>query len=547
MRCLAGLPAQAEPAFEIVVVDQAPGARGARGRVGARPAPATSSSRGWGCPPRATSRSPSAPGDVLAVTDDDCVPDPGWIAGARGGARPRAGARGGDRPDPAACGEQPPGTYAISLRESPVARRPRGPGAAVGRRQRGELRGARRVPPRASAAGTSGSARARPAARPRTPTCSTGCCAAAGSSATSRRRSCATNGSRARRRLATRWSYAYGVGAHVRAVARAAGSRRGRALARRLRADARPPLLARAAPARPRRPAPSTPARSAALGPGRRSTGSRTRPPAAARTERARGRRHERSSTSSCARDRPRAAGRHGALRPRGAAACRRSSWSSTRATSPTPRSPRWARSAAAACPRTCSTARGLSRARNIGLRAAAAPVVVLLDDDMLVEPGWLEPLVAAVAGAPGTVATGRVLAGARPRTAPPPCPPAALVHARGAGGLPRPAAARRDARRERRRPPRRGARARRLRRAPRAPGPGSARRTTTTWATGCCAPGATIRHEPAAVVLHRAWRPPRGAAAAALGLRPRARARSTPSTCAARRLRAGAPARRRA
>ena len=73
------------------------------------------------------------------------------------------------------------------------------------------------------------------------------------------------------------------------------------------------------------------------------------------------------------------------------------------------------------------STTRGLSRARNIGLRAAAHPVVVLLDDDMLVEPGWLEPLVTAVAGSPGTVATGRVLA-APPEDGAAALPPAALV-----------------------------------------------------------------------------------------------------------------------
>jgi GT2 family glycosyltransferase len=59
------------------------------------------------------------------------------------------------------------------------------------------------------------------------------------------------------------------------------------------------------------------------------------------------------------------------------------------------------------------SDSTGLSRARNIGMRAAACDVVVLLDDDMYVEPDWLERLLAGHARAgPRAVATGRVLAG---------------------------------------------------------------------------------------------------------------------------------------
>lgn len=57
------------------------------------------------------------------------------------------------------------------------------------------------------------------------------------------------------------------------------------------------------------------------------------------------------------------------------------------------------------------SDTRGLSRARNVGLRAAASDVVVLIDDDMFVEPGWLALLLAGLAGGDErTVATGRVL-----------------------------------------------------------------------------------------------------------------------------------------
>jgi GT2 family glycosyltransferase len=59
------------------------------------------------------------------------------------------------------------------------------------------------------------------------------------------------------------------------------------------------------------------------------------------------------------------------------------------------------------------TTERGLSRARNTGLRAAAYDIVVLLDDDMLVEPEWLGCLLAGfVDGGACTVVTGRVLAG---------------------------------------------------------------------------------------------------------------------------------------
>ena len=58
------------------------------------------------------------------------------------------------------------------------------------------------------------------------------------------------------------------------------------------------------------------------------------------------------------------------------------------------------------------SDSRGLSRARNIGLRAASEEVVVLIDDDMFVERDWLALLLGAMdAGDPRVVVTGRVLA----------------------------------------------------------------------------------------------------------------------------------------
>ena len=52
----------------------------------------------------------------------------------------------------------------------------------------------------------------------------------------------------------------------------------------------------------------------------------------------------------------------------------------------------------------------GLSRARNVGLRAARSDVAVLIDDDMYVERDWLAQLVAGRPEGERTVATGRVL-----------------------------------------------------------------------------------------------------------------------------------------
>jgi glycosyltransferase involved in cell wall biosynthesis len=52
---------------------------------------------------------------------------------------------------------------------------------------------------------------------------------------------------------------------------------------------------------------------------------------------------------------------------------------------------------------------KGLSIARNIGLRATDRPIVVYTDDDCEVTPGWLDALVAAFADEVGAV-TGRLL-----------------------------------------------------------------------------------------------------------------------------------------
>jgi GT2 family glycosyltransferase len=58
------------------------------------------------------------------------------------------------------------------------------------------------------------------------------------------------------------------------------------------------------------------------------------------------------------------------------------------------------------------SATRGLSRARNVGLRSASNEIVVMIDDDMLVEPHWLERLLEGIeAAGPRGLASGRVLA----------------------------------------------------------------------------------------------------------------------------------------
>jgi GT2 family glycosyltransferase len=58
------------------------------------------------------------------------------------------------------------------------------------------------------------------------------------------------------------------------------------------------------------------------------------------------------------------------------------------------------------------SRTRGVARARNLGIRLASKPSIVILDDDMLVHDDWLERLLAGMSdGDAQTVATGRVLA----------------------------------------------------------------------------------------------------------------------------------------
>lgn len=119
-RCLAGLAGGGGRPGEVLVVDQAPSdaARSAVESAGLAHARYLSQERrGLSASRNLALASASLP--VLAVTDDDCVPEPGWVD-ALGSALARA-------PAPAAVtgsilplGEGAPGLYAISLRQSPT-------------------------------------------------------------------------------------------------------------------------------------------------------------------------------------------------------------------------------------------------------------------------------------------------------------------------------------------------------------------------------------------------------------------------------------------
>ena len=50
------------------------------------------------------------------------------------------------------------------------------------------------------------------------------------------------------------------------------------------------------------------------------------------------------------------------------------------------------------------SSAQGVSAARNVGIRAAAAPVVAFTDDDTIAPPGWLDAIHRALTAAPEAV-----------------------------------------------------------------------------------------------------------------------------------------------
>lgn len=121
--CLQALAEQTEAPAEIIVVDQAPSSAVRRVLADS----GLASLRYFEQEKRGLSASrnvalANATGEVLAVTDDDCAPDPEWVAALLEGFR--------SEPAPAACtgpihpfaGERPQGMYAISLRVSPTSR-----------------------------------------------------------------------------------------------------------------------------------------------------------------------------------------------------------------------------------------------------------------------------------------------------------------------------------------------------------------------------------------------------------------------------------------
>lgn len=120
-RCLRALAAQTTPAAEVIVVDQAPSEE-ARAAVASSELPGV---RYMEQPRLGLSASRnlalcSTQEPVLAVTDDDCIPAPAFIA-AVAAALERA-----PRPDAVTgpvlpLGEGAPGTFAISLRRSDVS------------------------------------------------------------------------------------------------------------------------------------------------------------------------------------------------------------------------------------------------------------------------------------------------------------------------------------------------------------------------------------------------------------------------------------------
>jgi succinoglycan biosynthesis protein ExoM len=83
-----------------------------------------------------------------------------------------------------------------------------------------------------------------------------------------------------------------------------------------------------------------------------------------------------------------------------------------------------------------------ISLARNAGLRAAAAPLVAFMDDDLELEPGWLDALVETLTGSGADVAVGPVR-GQFPPGGPPPWDPTGACFSRvlpWASGTPIPA-----------------------------------------------------------------------------------------------------------
>jgi glycosyltransferase involved in cell wall biosynthesis len=115
-RCLGALAEQARAVDQVVVVDQAPSAeaRAAVAESGLRAARYVEQAR-LGLSASRNLALRLAGSRLLAVTDDDCAPDPGWLEAVAGAfdRPPRPGAVTGPI---LPLGEAPPDGYAISLR-----------------------------------------------------------------------------------------------------------------------------------------------------------------------------------------------------------------------------------------------------------------------------------------------------------------------------------------------------------------------------------------------------------------------------------------------
>lgn len=120
-RCLAALRAQTVAPAQVVVVDQQPSAAAhAAASASALSALTYLEQPRLGLSASRNLALATCSSAVLAVTDDDCVPDPSWLAAIAAALR--------RRPAPAAVsgpilplGPRPPGSYAVSLRESEIA------------------------------------------------------------------------------------------------------------------------------------------------------------------------------------------------------------------------------------------------------------------------------------------------------------------------------------------------------------------------------------------------------------------------------------------
>jgi GT2 family glycosyltransferase len=116
-RCLRGLAAQIAPAAEVIVVDQSPSEEARAAVAGSRLDARYLEQPSFGLSASRNLALESATQPVLAVTDDDCVPDPGWLA-AVGEALERQPVPSGVTGPVLPLGDGSPDTFALSLRDS---------------------------------------------------------------------------------------------------------------------------------------------------------------------------------------------------------------------------------------------------------------------------------------------------------------------------------------------------------------------------------------------------------------------------------------------